>query len=403
MSNRNFDASQITQRLRDKNIAQQMYGSFINGKSLGNPQTINSQTSIVTTEYYPGAQTTAEQSLQGSYTFDLGGIANYLTDPSVGPTATVPNAPTIDSITTTTSQITINIIPPISDGGSVLLNYKYSLDNGISWIVLDPPSIANSITVTGLINGTEYQVKIIAVNAIGDSLSSDMVSVIVGTLTITEFKTVGITNWTVPAGTVSIDYLIVGGGGASGYLANFSNAGSGGGGGGYVVTGTYSSIPGELIQINVGRGGNGALLFDPAESGATSYFRGIQAMGGRGGYRNNNGNGLNGGGGSISSGGNGGVASLIGGGGGGGSSGNGSNSTGQTGGTGGSGTFSSITNALVEYGKGGKGGNGFIINNPTNGLANTGNGANGGGKTTSFSQVNGANGGSGIVILRYYM
>ena len=60
------------------------------------------------------------------------------------------------------------------------------------------------------------------------------------TLQIDIFDTVGTYQWTAPATTTSIDYLIVaGGGGGSGA---YDNGGSGGGGGGMVLTGTNAPV-----------------------------------------------------------------------------------------------------------------------------------------------------------------
>jgi hypothetical protein len=77
MSNRNFDASVVTGRIRDKNVAQQIYGAMRRGVAVGNPQTVNANASILP-EYVEGVETVVEQGLQAAYTFDLGGIANYV-------------------------------------------------------------------------------------------------------------------------------------------------------------------------------------------------------------------------------------------------------------------------------------------------------------------------------------
>ena len=62
----------------------------------------------------------------------------------------------------------------------------------------------------------------------------------------------------------------------------------------------------------------------------------------------------------------------------------------------------SISGSSVTYGTGGRGANGNVTggNTAVAGAANTGNGARGGG-TASSAQTNGAQGGSGIVIITY--
>jgi hypothetical protein len=57
MSNRNFDASIITRRLRDKSVASNFITSMRNGVSFGNPQTYNANTSIIN-EVVNGQMTT---------------------------------------------------------------------------------------------------------------------------------------------------------------------------------------------------------------------------------------------------------------------------------------------------------------------------------------------------------
>ena len=174
MSNRNFDASQIPKRVRDQNVAQQLYGAFINGRSVGNPQTLNANVSVLSTEYYPGVQTTAEQSLQSTYTFSPGGIANYIPAPNAGPTATVPGSPTIDSITPGDTIADVNFTTG-SDDGSPIINYEYSTDNGSTFISTGVTS--SPFTIIGLTNGVTYSVVIRAVNSVGSGASSNMVTV----------------------------------------------------------------------------------------------------------------------------------------------------------------------------------------------------------------------------------
>jgi len=56
-----------------------------------------------------------------------------------------------------------------SDGGSTILRYEYQVGSG-SWI--SAGVVASPVTVTGLTNGTEYSIKIRAVNAAGDGAES---------------------------------------------------------------------------------------------------------------------------------------------------------------------------------------------------------------------------------------
>ena len=64
-----------------------------------------------------------------------------------------------------------------SDGGAAITNYKYSTDNGVNWTTRSPSATTSPISITGLTNGTTYNVKFRAVNTAGDGAVSDAVSV----------------------------------------------------------------------------------------------------------------------------------------------------------------------------------------------------------------------------------
>lgn len=179
MSNRNFDASVVTGRIRDKNVTQQMYGAMRAGRSTGNPQTVNANASIMT-EYNEGVETVVEKGLRAGYTFDLGAIANYVALDEGGgaapapapPAPTVPGAPTITLLTPGNATIVVDFTAP-SDGGSALTLYEYVAINqsiigapDISGTVIATP-LLSQITVPGLTNGQEYTVKLRAQNSVG--------------------------------------------------------------------------------------------------------------------------------------------------------------------------------------------------------------------------------------------
>ncbi len=89
MSNRNFDASVVTKRVRDKNVAQQIYGTIQNGRAVGNPQTFNYDVSVMR-QYDEGVETTTDFSLRSAYSFDVGAIANYVVEGGAGVPAPAP-------------------------------------------------------------------------------------------------------------------------------------------------------------------------------------------------------------------------------------------------------------------------------------------------------------------------
>jgi hypothetical protein len=108
--------------------------------------------------------------------------------------AAVPDAPTNLVATAGNGTAKITFTPPASNGGSTITNYKFSTDNGSTWTSLYPaPGNWNDyiwgpnfraktdftlLYIYGLLGGVSYNVKLIAVNADGDSLPSAAVTVI---------------------------------------------------------------------------------------------------------------------------------------------------------------------------------------------------------------------------------
>jgi hypothetical protein len=235
------------------------------------------------------------------------------------------------------------------------------------------------------------------------------------------------TTWTAPAGVSSVNYLVVAGGGSGG-----GNRGLGAGGGaGGLLTGTLSVTSGSSYTVTVGAGGvdtsaaNGGVGSNSVFSSITTYGGGTGAeagvvgynggSGGGGSYHNPSGyaggSGTSGQGNAGGTGYNGGSPYGMGGGGGAGSVGSNAGGSGQ-GGNGGSGSTVSSVLGSGTYAAGGGGaansgtagtggssigGNGSIAGvAPTAGATNTGSGGGGDGR-----QIQGGNGGSGIVILSY--
>lgn len=86
-----------------------------------------------------------------------------------------PGAPTIDSISATSGQLAIYFTPGASNG-STITNYEYSTNNGTNWTTRSPTATTSPITISGLVNGTSYPVRIRAINAAGSGDSSTAVS-----------------------------------------------------------------------------------------------------------------------------------------------------------------------------------------------------------------------------------
>lgn len=249
----------------------------------------------------------------------------------------------------------------------------------------------------------------------------------------------------IPLRPLTVDYLVVAGGGAG-----VGNSGGGGGAGGMrcTVTGTGGSgslesalsLSATSYTVTVGAGGAGASSSNNlrGNNGSNSTFATITSTGGGGGGNRLGGspigNGATGGsgGGGASDGYTGGAASPSGqgfaggsspgsqnpsgGGGGAGAVGQDGGSANPSGGDGGAGRATSISGSSVTYagggggstagagtGEGGAGGGGAGGANNTAGTAGTANTGGGGGAGTggAGTGTNGGSGGSGIVIVRY--
>ena len=85
---------------------------------------------------------------------------------------TNPGAPTSLFVSGTgiSGQVSVAFTAPSSDGGSAIINYKYSIDSGATFT--SAGTTASPIVISGLTNGTAYTVIMKAVNAAGESEAS---------------------------------------------------------------------------------------------------------------------------------------------------------------------------------------------------------------------------------------
>lgn len=220
--------------------------------------------------------------------------------------------------------------------------------------------------------------------------------------------------WEVPAGVTGLRVFIVGGGGGGG-----ADNGSGGGGGGKTEVSELSVTAGNVLTVTAGAGGTGGVYVDgvsdtqatagsastvelssttySAAGGSPGVTGGFDAAGGAAGTGGSGTGGMSSGG--VGLAGSAGTAGFT------------SDITGSTvtyGGGGGGGIYVDITNrASLGPAAGGTGGggsgssdNGTAITNATAGTAGLG-GGGGGGTAGAGLQTNGADGGSGVVIIRY--
>lgn len=99
------------------------------------------------------------------------GATNYAGAWESTPLATTtPSAPTALVATAGDGELSL-VFKSAATGGSLVTNYKYSLNNG-AYVACDPAVTAGPIVISGLTNYTEYTVKLKAVNANGESPES---------------------------------------------------------------------------------------------------------------------------------------------------------------------------------------------------------------------------------------
>jgi hypothetical protein len=115
------------------------------------------------------------------YTFTV--YATNIIGPSLGALSspvtpkTVPDAPTIPTVTAVIGTTTVTWTAPASNG-SPITGYKvsYSNDDGNNYTQRTYSGTSTSATLTGLTPGASYIFKVLATNAAGDSLSSPISS-----------------------------------------------------------------------------------------------------------------------------------------------------------------------------------------------------------------------------------
>ncbi len=117
---------------------------------------------------YPGSAVAARLILTS------GPLNWVITDAGLAPTS-VPGAPSITSVVAGNGQVSVHFTAG-GDGGSPITNYEYSTNNGTSWTARDPASVNSPLTITGLTNGTTYNIKLRAVNTNGPGAASNSMS-----------------------------------------------------------------------------------------------------------------------------------------------------------------------------------------------------------------------------------
>ena len=85
----------------------------------------------------------------------------------------VPLAPTITSILTGNQVVSVNFIPAATTADAPVLNYEYSITDGLNWLPFDPPQTTSPATIGELDNGSVYYISLRGVNIAGPGTSSN--------------------------------------------------------------------------------------------------------------------------------------------------------------------------------------------------------------------------------------
>ena len=91
---------------------------------------------------------------------------------ATGIAQTIPSAPSISSVTAGPSSLAV-MFTPASNGGAAIMNYQYQLGSS-GWV--DTGTLGTSFLITGLTNGTPYDVTVRALNVVGDGAASGSIT-----------------------------------------------------------------------------------------------------------------------------------------------------------------------------------------------------------------------------------
>ena len=138
---------------------------------------------------------------------------------SVIPTKTIPTAPIIGKAIAYNIKASVTWTEPIDNGGSIITGYTITSNPGSKTITVG--SSIRTATVLGLTNGIPYTFKVVATNAIGNSLPSNSSNSVTPNITRPTAPTIGIATaynlstlvtWTAPTnngGSVITGYTVI--------------------------------------------------------------------------------------------------------------------------------------------------------------------------------------------------
>lgn len=115
--------------------------------------------------------------------------------------------PKVVAVVPADGQAKVAFTPP-RDGGGEIVNYEYTVDDGVTWAAFDPPQTQTPVTISGLTNGTEYLVALRALTAAGLGARGDSKSVTprAAAASIAKPDRATISNWASGDGWISVTF-----------------------------------------------------------------------------------------------------------------------------------------------------------------------------------------------------
>lgn len=102
-------------------------------------------------------------------------FSRYVSSVAIPPSTTIPSAPSNLSATAGNNQLTISFTLD-SNGGTPITNYEFSIDDGVTFTAFSPAQTSSPVIISGLTNGTSYDIQLKAVNGNGVGPASSTIT-----------------------------------------------------------------------------------------------------------------------------------------------------------------------------------------------------------------------------------
>jgi hypothetical protein len=123
---------------------------------------------------FPDANVGSNKTLTRTGNYDAPSANYTVTQPTLTASinAVAPSAPSITGVTAGDAQLSVAFTAPSSNGGATITNYEYSTNGGTTWTTPSPAITSSPLAITGLVNGTTYDVQLRAVNSAGSGTAT---------------------------------------------------------------------------------------------------------------------------------------------------------------------------------------------------------------------------------------